>query len=256
MNVHPTALVDPKAELHETAEVGPYAIIEEGVRIGARTRVLAHAYINGQTTIGEDNVIHMGAVIGHEPQHTGYDGTPRRTRIGNGNVIREYMTINGSFEADGVTSIGDGCFLMACSHIGHDCHLGNEVVLANGAVVGGHAEIGDNVFLSANAMVHQFTRLGRLVMVQGGGGMSKDVPPFVILRGVNQVGGLNVVGLRRAGVSPEARRDIKAAYKIMYRQGHSVSKALEILKQTGHTPEVDEMIAFIESSKRGVCWKE
>ena len=256
MAIHSTAIVDPKAELHESVEVGPYAIIEGGVRIGAGTRVMAHAYINGETTIGEDNAIHMGAIIGHEPQHAAYDGAPRRTLIGDRNVIREYMTINGSFEDEGTTTVGDDCFLMTSSHIGHDCHVGNKIILANGALVGGHSTIEDGVFLSGNVAVHQFVRIGRPVMIQGGAGVSQDVPPFMIVRSVNAVAGLNVIGMRRAGVTAEARRDIKAAFKIMYRGGNSVTRAVEILKAGGYGAEVGEIVAFIESSKRGVCWRQ
>lgn len=254
MLIHPTAIIDPKAELHETVEVGPGAIIEKGVKIGAGSRVMAHAYIDGNTTIGENNVIHIGAVIGHEPQHTGYDGRPRFTTIGDGNTFREYMTINGSFEEGGATTIGNNCFLMANSHIAHDCHIANRVILANCAMVGGHASIADGCFLSGNAAIHQFTRVGRLVMVQGQGATSQDVPPFVIMRGINQVAGLNLVGMKRAGMDSATRASIKKAYRIMYREGNSIATAIEKLKDLDQTPEIKEITIFLEETKRGVCW--
>jgi len=253
VSIHPTAIVDPKAELDETVEVGPYVIIEGGVRIGARTRIMAHAHINGNTTIGEDNVIHMGAVIGHEPQDIGYDGAPNRLVIGDRNTFREYVSIHRASSPETETRVGSDCFLMGFSHIGHDCHVGDRVIVANYSMLGGHAEVQDGVNISGGCAVHQFTRIGRYAMLQGLSGASKDVPPFMTAMRVNRVSGPNIVGLRRAGFSAQARREIRAASKVLFREGNSVPRALEKLRQGGFGPEVQEMIEFIEKSKRGIC---
>lgn len=255
MSIHPTAIIESGAQLHETVEVGPHAVIESKVRIGARTRVLARAHITGDTTIGEDNVIHMNTVIGHEPQILGYDGKPRRTIIGNRNVFREGVSIHSASKDEGMTRIGDGCFFMANSHVGHDSLIGNRVILANGALIGGHVEIQDFAFISGNCTIHQFVRIGRYVMFQGLTGSSKDIIPFMLVAGGNNaVAGLNAVGLRRAGFSREEMGEIKQAFKILFLQHNSLPRALEELKSGNYGEKVQEIIRFCESpTHKGVC---
>ncbi|MBN1867678.1 acyl-ACP--UDP-N-acetylglucosamine O-acyltransferase [Candidatus Sumerlaeota bacterium] len=253
MAIHPTAIVDPQAEIHETAEIGPYVVIDGQVRIGARTRLMPYVHVDGETTIGEDNVIHMGAVIGHGAQVLGKDLEPGRLTIGNGNTIREYASIHRSFVEGGCTEIGDRCYIMGFSHVGHDCKLGNEVILVNGALLSGHVEVGDNAFISGNCLVHQFVRIGRRTMFQGRAGVGKDVPPFMMVAGVNNVVGINVIGLRRAGFSAQARKEIRQAYKILCRSGLSVPNALARLREGGFGPEVQEIVDFARDSKRGIC---
>jgi UDP-N-acetylglucosamine acyltransferase len=251
--IHPTAIIDPHAELHETVEVGPYVVIEGGVRIGKGTRILAHAYINGETTIGEDNVIHMGATIGHEPQDISYDGSPRRLEIGDRNVFREHVSIHRASKPDKITRVGSDCFLMVGSHVAHDCQVGNHVIMANNALLGGHSVVGDRANLSGGCAVHQFCRVGRLAMIQGCTPMTKDLPPFMIASGLNQVRGLNVIGMRRAGFSAAARSEVKAAFRILYTEGNSLSTSIAKLEAGNFGPEVAELILFLKESKRGVC---
>jgi UDP-N-acetylglucosamine acyltransferase len=253
MKIHPTAIVDPRAELHETVEIGPHVIIDEHVKIGARTIVMAHAVITGWTEIGEDNTIHYGAVIGHSPQHLSYKGAQTFIRIGNRNIIREYVTIHRAFEAGSTTVIGDENFLMALSHVAHDCKIGNQVVIANGALLGGHVSVDDMVVISGNVAIHQFVRIGKLAMLQGLSGIGKDVPPYMIHSGVNRVRGLNIVGLKRAGFDLKTREKVKLAYKILYRSGLNVNQALAKLENQRLGDEVQLIIDFVRQSKRGIC---
>jgi UDP-N-acetylglucosamine acyltransferase len=253
MPIHPTAIVSSEAQIHEAADIGPYVVVDGPVRIGARTRVLPYVHLSGDTVIGEDNIIHMGCVIGYEPQDLGYKGESRRLEIGNGNVFREHVTIHRASKADTVTRIGDQCFLMVNCHVGHDCQIGNRVIIANNTMLAGHVVLHDGANISGGCAIHQFTRIGRFVMMQGMSGIGKDVPPFLVALGVNRIGGINVIGLRRAGFTAEARSQIKTAHRILYREGNSVAVALEKLKAGGFGPEVAEMIAFIEGSRRGIC---
>ncbi len=252
MAIHPTAIIDPQAEVDSTAEIGPFAIINGPCRIGARTKVMAHAIIGPWCEIGEDNVIHYGAVVGHEPQHLAYKGEERWTKIGHRNIIREYATIHRAYVEGTATTIGDDCLLMAYAHVAHDCQIGNRVVLVSNVLVGGHAEIEDGAFLGGGSAVHQFTRIGKLVMVAGLARVSQDVPPFMMVAGESKIRALNIVGLRRANVSAEARTAIKRAYRILYHQGMPLPLAVEEIRQSDMTPEVRHMVDFITKSKRGV----
>ena len=199
--IDPTAVVHPKAKVHATARIGPYAVVDADVTLGPECELGPHVYITGATVIGARNRFHAGCVIGDAPQDLKYKGEPSGVRIGDGNVFREHVTVHRSVNAREATVIGNGCLLMASCHVGHNTALGNHVILANGALLAGYVIVGDRAFLSGNCMVHQFTRVGELAMMQGGAGISKDLPPFTIARGDNRSGGLNVVGLRRAGVS-------------------------------------------------------
>jgi UDP-N-acetylglucosamine acyltransferase len=253
MSIHPTALVDSTAVVHESAEIGPFAILEANVRIGAGTRVGPYVHIHANVSIGENNVFHSHCVIGDAPQHLAYKGEPRGTVIGNGNVFREHATVHRSFQEEHPTTIGDDCLFMVNSHVGHDSVVGNRVILTNGSLLGGHVEIQDFAIISGNSTIHQFVRIGRFVMMQGLSGSSKDVPPFCMAADKNEVVGLNVVGLRRAGFNTAARNEIKRAFHVLYREGHSVPRALELLRAGNPGPEVKEMITFIEGSKKGIC---
>ncbi len=255
MTIHKSAIVDPKADLDSSVEVGPGAFIDANVKIGAGSCVMANAYITGHTTMGENNLVHVGAVIGSEPQHMAYDGKPRYIEIGDNNTFREYVTVHASYVEGEATRIGNGCFLMATSHVGHDSHLGNEVIMANAALLAGHTTVGDKVFLSGSAAVHQNVRIGRMAIVQGNSAIMQDVPPFMMAFGQNMVAGLNVIGLKRGGVEREARKEIREAFRVMYRKGHSISQAIKILKEKEFGAEVQELIEFMETTKRGVIWK-
>jgi len=253
MSIHPTALVDSRAEIDPSVEIGPYAIIGPDVKIGPRTRVMPHASITGHTTIGADNEIHVGAVIGGKPQHLAYKDAPTYTVIGDRNIIREYVSINGSYVEGGRTIIGNENYLMISSHIAHDCIVGNRIVLVNGSLLGGHVEVEDQAFISGFVAIHQYVRIGRLVMCAGVCRVSRDVPPFMMVYGDSEVVGLNLVGLRRAGIGPAARAEIKKAHRIIYEERRSLPSAIAALKAQLHCPESQQIIEFLEHAKRGIC---
>ena len=254
MRQHPTAVISSKAKIAQGVEVGPYAVIEEGVSIAKGVKIYAHAYLTGRAEIGEGTEIHMGAVIGHVPQDWSFKKSIRSTvRIGKNNLIREYVTIHRGSKEGSATIIGDDNFLMAHSHVAHDCQLGNGIILANGALLGGHVSVGDKVFISGNVVVHQFARVGKLAIVGGGARIIKDVPLFMLAKGDSEVYTINSVGLRRAGYRLEQRQAIKEAFRLLYRSGRNVSQAMEILQQKPKSPEVEELIQFIRESKRGIC---
>jgi UDP-N-acetylglucosamine acyltransferase len=254
MKQHPTAIIDPKAQIDEDVVIGPYCIIESAVQIGSGTEIMAHSYICSHSEIGRNNSIHMGVVLGHLPQHLGYKKCASYTRIGERNVIREYVTIHRSWQEGKATEIGNDNFLMAMSHVGHDSWIGNNVVMANGALLGGHVTVEDRAFLSGHSVFHQYIRVGRLAMVSGLSGSSKDIPPFCIALGRSQVSGINVVGLRRAGIGQETRTLIKKAFRILYRSGLNVSHAVETIeKEIPPCDEISYFVKFIRESKRGIC---
>ena len=253
MPVHPTAIVSPKAELDSSVDVGPHAIIEDHVKIGAGTKIWANTYITGHTEIGRDNQIHLGAVIGHEPQDLSFKRDCRSyLKIGDRNVIREYVTIHRGTEPESATVIGDENFLMVSCHVAHNCAIGHRVIVANAALLGGHVHVGDRAFVSGGVVVHQFIRIGRLAMISGNARIAMDVPPFLLIAERNEVRGLNVVGLKRAGVSAEAHTELKQAYKILFRSGLSFAEAT---KEAGAltTAEARELVEFVRNSTNGVC---
>jgi UDP-N-acetylglucosamine acyltransferase len=253
MPIHPTAIIDSAADLDPTVEVGPFVIIEGPVRVGARTRIMASAHLSGRSIIGEDNEIHMGAVIGHAPQHLAYKGAPSGVRIGNGNIFREYVTVHRGYHEGQDTVIGDKCFFMAMSHVGHDSTVGSNVIMANGALLAGHTQVDDFANISGNVGVHQYVRIGRLTMIGGLSRVVKDVPPFMIVAANSLVHGLNTVGLRRAGYDLQTRKQIKDAYRILYRSGLNVPQAVERLESeyAGVEP-VQLLVNFIRNSVRGI----
>jgi UDP-N-acetylglucosamine acyltransferase len=255
MAIHSTAIVSPKAELDASVEVGPYAIIEEHVKIGRGTRVGPHAFITGHTEIGRDNEIHIGAVLGHEPQDVKFDKNCRSfLRIGDRNIFREYCTVHRGTEPESATVIGNDCLLMGLSHVGHNCRVGNNAILCNCALVAGYVEIGERAFVSGGVVIHQFTRIGKLVMLSGNARIGMDVPPFMIGAERNELGGLNVVGLKRAKISEKSVKELKEIYKILFRSGLNVSQGLAKIAENGlKTDEGRELVAFIQSSKNGIC---
>lgn len=253
MSIHPTAIIDRHAEIHSSAEIGPFVVIEGRVTIHAGVKVLAHAYLTGWTEIGNDCVIHPHAVIGHEPQDLSYKGAESYCRIGAGTIIREGVSIHRGTQPGTTTTIGERCFLMANSHVAHNCQIGNEVKMANGVVIGGYAEVGNSAFLGGNAAIHQFVRIGELTMIQGVAGITMDLPPFFIGANVNECMGVNIVGLRRAGFTARERREIQDAYRGLYRSGMLFSKALERLSRTLTTAPVQRLFEFLRApSRRGI----
>lgn len=256
--IHPTAAVDPAVRLADGVTVGPFAVLEGPITVGPGTVIGPHCHLIGELGIGANNRFHAGCVIGDAPQHTGYNGSPTRTEIGDNNTFREHVTIHrgmpvGAGPGTGVTRIGSGNFLMANAHVAHDCRVGDGCIFANGAVIGGHAEIGDRAFLSGNSAVHQFCRVGRLAMLSGTSAVSQDLPPFWIVQLINVPHGVNVVGMRRAGHSREEITAVREAYKLINKAGLPIREAVErIAAGAGTLPAVRELVEFVRSSKRGI----
>lgn len=251
--IHPTAVVDPGARLHPGCRIGPHAVIDAHVELGPGCIVGPGVYLTGHTTAGARNVFHAGAVIGDAPQDLKYAGAPTRLRIGDDNVFREHVTLHRSTRESGDTVIGNGNLLMAGSHVGHDCTVGDRNILANGSLLAGHVHVGDRAFISGNCLVHQMCRVGRLALMQGGSAISKDLPPFCIARGDNGVAGLNVIGLRRAGIPAGERLELRRAYHRIFRSRQRLKNVLaELRAEFPHSPLVLELVDFIAASRRGI----
>jgi UDP-N-acetylglucosamine acyltransferase len=255
MNIHPTATIHPKAELGAGVIIGPYAVIGEHVRLGAEASVGPHAVIEGWTSIGQSCEIGVGAVLGGAPQDLKYRGQRSFLRIGDHSCIREYVTVHRSAEEDGATIVGAHAFLMAYTHVAHDCRLGDHVIMVNYAGLSGYVEVEDRAFISGHNAVHQYVRIGYLALVSGASRVVKDIPPFMIAEGnPTRIRGLNVVGMRRLGLSPEERGELRHAYRLLYRSGLNTSQALAAMRQAGLTSSgVRRLISFIEGAKRGIC---
>lgn len=252
--IHPTAQIHPGAQLGEGCSVGAFAVIDEHVVLGPGNVVSPGVHLTGHTTVGARNRFHAGAVIGDAPQDLKYAGQPTRLVIGDDNQFREHVTIHRSNSLAEDTVIGNANLFMAGSHVGHNCRLGNQNVIANGALLAGHVEVADRAFISGNCLVHQFSRIGRLAMMQGGSAISKDLPPFCIVRGTNRICGLNIVGLRRAGLASAERLTLKQAYRRVFRSNDSFRAGLTAAQQEfADVAVAREFLAFIAASKRGVC---
>lgn len=257
--IHPTAVVDPGAQLAEDVEVGPFSVIGPHVIIGAGTQIGAHVVIDGHTRIGERNRLHSSSVLGGPPQDKKYDGEPTRLEIGDDNTIREFCTFNtGTIQDESVTRIGSKNWIMAYVHIAHDCVIGDNVILANTATLGGHVHVGDWVILGGMTGVHQFVRIGAHAMTAGGTILLQDLPPYVMGSGNPAAArGMNFEGLRRRGFSADAINALRRAYKTIYREGHTVAAAVEHLQvQIGQSPEltaeIQPLLVFLRESQRGI----
>ena len=252
--IHPSAVIHPGTRLGSGASVAAHAVIDEGVVLGDDCGVGPPVPLTGETPAGARNRFHAGCVIGDAPQDAKYTGDRTRLRIGSDNVFREHVTVHRSNRLDEDTVIGDGNFLMAGCHVGHNCQIGNQVILANGALLAGHVSVADRAFISGNCVVHQFCRIGRLALMQGGSAISKDLPPFCIARGDNGIAGLNSIGLRRAGIESADRLVLRRAYHALFRSQNRWTEALESVRSSlGDHPLVRELLDFLESSRRGVC---
>ncbi len=255
MKIHPAALVDPDARIGADVEIGPFSMIGPEVVIGDNTIAQSHVVIEGEVAIGACNFIGHGAIIGAPPQDLSFS-PERKTRveIGNENVIREYCTIHRGSAQGSSTKIGDNNFLMAGAHLGHNCAIGNNVIIANNCLLGGYVRVDDAAFLGGGCVFHQNMCVGRLAIVQGASGFSKDIPPFVIAAEINYVFGVNVIGLRRAGFSAQDRNEIKAAFKLLYTSGLNISQALEKAAAMEFGAPAREFFAFVAAAKkRGIC---
>jgi UDP-N-acetylglucosamine acyltransferase len=254
MPIHATALIDPLAEIHPDADIGPYVVVVGPVRVGPRTRVAAHATLMGGTEIGADNTIHSGAVIGDTPQDLAFNGEETYLRIGDRNVIREHVQIHRGTKPGSATVIGSDNFFMATSHVGHNCSVGDRVIVTNGAMLGGYVEVEDQAIVSGNCTVHQFVRVGRLAILRGLSRASRDVPPFCVMDGTHTVRAINRVGLRRAGFSAAQIRALQNAFTLLFGRARNLRIALAELEGEPVSAEVRYLIDFIRASKRGVCF--
>ncbi|MGH8474281.1 MAG: acyl-ACP--UDP-N-acetylglucosamine O-acyltransferase [Methylococcales bacterium] len=253
--IHPTALVDPTAELADNVTIGPYSIIDRDVKIGPGTIIGPHVVIRGPSTIGSSNRIYQFASVGEDPQDKKYRQEVTYLKIGDRNVIREYCTIHrGTKQDKGITRVGHDNLFMAYVHVAHDCVVGNNVVMANGASLAGHVFLDDFVILGGFTLVHQFSRIGQHSFSAMGSCISRDIPPYVMVGGrPTKPFGINSVGLERKGFKAETIREIRRAYKTIYKAGLRLEEATQVLEtMTDDTPEIDCLVAFIQQSGRGI----
>jgi UDP-N-acetylglucosamine acyltransferase len=251
--IHPTAIIEPGARIGEGTVVGAYAVVEQHVTVGRDCIVAPHVHLTGHTTIGDGNHFHTGCVIGDGPQDLKYHGDPTRLLIGHRNIFREHVTVHRANSLDEATVVGSDCLFMANAHVGHNSHVGDRVIMANGVLLGGHVVIEDRAILSGNCLVHQFARVGTLAMMQGGSAVSKDLPPFTVARGGNGISGLNSIGLRRAGYSSEQRLELRRLYHALFRSGKPLRAAVVAAEGTFTGEPARALLAFVAASKRGVC---
>lgn len=251
-NIHPTAIIDPSAKIDPSTHIGPYSIIGANVVIGKENQIGPYCVIEN-TTMGDKNRIIASAFIGVAPQDLSYKGEDTRVVMGDGNQIRECVTIHRSTKLDVPTSIGNNCLLMANSHVAHDCHLGNNIIVANCTGIAGHVIVEDRVVMSGMVGVHQFVRVGTMAMLSGGAMVPLDIPPYCIAQGERaRLVGLNIVGMRRAGLSRETIMQIRQAFKFLFRGNKRLEDALTELEATHPCKEVQHMIDFCRTSPRGI----
>lgn len=255
MGIHPSAVIEPGAILGAGVEISPFCYIDRHAQLGDGCNLGPHVTILGHTSLGQNCRVHGGAIIGDIPQDVNYQGGISYVTIGDRCTLREGVTIHRGTKPGTVTRVGNDCLLMAYSHLAHDVQIGDQVIIANGALVAGYAQIGDRAFISGNCLIHQFTRVGRLAMLSGGTAVQKDIPPFCMTHSLsrNTIMGLNIVGLRRAGFSPEERQLLKRALAVLYRSDLNTTQAIAQLKEKFDSPLVSELAQFIEASERGIC---
>jgi len=254
--IHPTALVDRRAEIDSDVEIGPYSLVGKQVRIGKGCRVKSHVVIEGRTTLGEGNVLFQFASVGSVPQDLKYQGEASELIIGNHNTIREFVSLNPGTTGGGmVTRVGNGNLFMMYCHIAHDCILGSHNIIANGATLGGHVVIEDYVIVGGLVGIHQFTKIGRGAILGAGSMVSKDVPPYCNATGDRaRLHGLNLEGLKRRGFGPDKIEALKKAYRIMFRSKLKTEAAImKIRQELFGCAEVQQLVTFIENSQRGIC---
>jgi len=253
--IHPTAIIHKNAKIDNDVDIGPYCIVEEKATIRKGTKLLGHVVIQGNTTIGEGCTISPFASIGGPPQDISYKGEDTTIHIGDNNTIKEYVTINkGSVHGGGTTEVGNNNFIMAYAHIAHDCKVGSNIIMANCATLAGHVEVADFVTFAGLCAVHQFCRVGKYAFISGITGVPKDVPPFVIAAGSRaELYGLNVVGLERHGFAKEDISQLKKAYRILFRSSLPLTTSLKVIQEELKGEHIDELIHFIQASKRGIC---
>jgi len=253
--IHPTAVISGTAEIDPSARIGPFAVIDEGVRIGPGCVIGPYVYVTGRATLGARNRIHAGCVIGDTPQDLKYKDAPTSVAIGDDNVLREHVTVHRSNQVDKPTTLGSHNFLMQHCHVAHDCSIADHVVVASGTMLGGHVHLADRAFLSANCLVHQFVRVGTLAMMQGGSAISKDLPPYCMIRrgDLNLLCGLNTIGLRRAGIAAEDRLELKQLYHQLFRPSERFNDAVAAARAGAFGAVAGRLIEFVSATKLGIC---
>ncbi len=255
MPIHPSALVDPAARIAPDADIGPFCVIGPEVEIGARTRLMGNVFVEGVTSIGEDNVVYPYSTIGLASQDKKYHGERTETRVGNRNTIREFVTIHrGTEGGGGLTSVGDDNWIMSHVHIAHDVHVGNQTILSHGVVIGGHVAIGDWAVLGGGSAVHQFCRIGRHSMIGGYSVITQDVLPFsmTVSPRENKIFGANAVGLERRGFTTDSIESLQKLFRLLTRSGLNTTQAIERIRaEVASCAELEEVLDFIAKSERG-----
>ena len=257
--IHPSAVVDSTAQIDEGVEIGPFCVIRKNVSIGKGTKLHSSVVVGEWTEIGENNELFPGAVVGVAPQDLRYSGERAYTRIGNRNVLREYVTIHRASDAEGITKVGDDNLLMAYTHVAHNCILGNQIVIANSVGIAGHVEIEDQAVLGGMCGLHQFVRVGKLAMLGGMAQIRQDIPPYSMVDGQPaRVFGMNIRGMQRRGIDKENRQGLKAAYRLILQSGLNLTQAINSIKaNVEQTEAVAHLVKFLENpSKMGVCIRE
>lgn len=251
--IHPTAIIDPSAKIDPTTYIGPYTVVGKNVTMGKNNHIGPFCLIEN-TEMGDGNEVIAHASIGVKPQDLSYDGMESMVVIGNGNKIRECVTIHRSTKLDVPTHIGNNCLLMANAHIAHDCQLGSNIILANSTGIAGHVQLADRVISSGMVGVHQFVRVGKLAMLSGGAMLPLDVPPYCTAQGQRaRLVGLNVIGMRRAGMSRDEIMAVKRAFKVLFRSKMMLAEAIAKLEAENPIAPVKEMLEFCKNSKRGIA---
>jgi UDP-N-acetylglucosamine acyltransferase len=251
--IHPTAVISADVELADDVEVGALAVIDGKITLGPGCVIRPGAYLYGRITMGRGNVVFSGAVVGEQPQHLKYRGEPTSVEVGDFNIFREHVTVHRGTTQSMKTVIGNHNYLMAGAHIAHDSVIGDRCIFTNGSLVAGHCVIEDNVILSGNSAVHQFCRVGRLALISGCSASTKDVPPFVIQQGIDCVSGLNLIGMRRAGMTSAQIDTARRAFRILYRDGLVLHAAMAKLEQElGQLDVVQELLCFLQKCTRGI----
>ena len=253
--IHDTAVVHPGARIGKNVEIGPYAVIDENVEIGEGTKIGAHVLVTGWTSIGKDCVLYHGSTVGEEPQDLKFAGEKSYVFVGDRTKIRECATVHRATGDEEETRIGSDCLLMAYTHVAHNCIVGNNVIMSNAATLAGHVIVEDRAVIGGLTGVHQFVKIGRNAMVGGASKIVQDVVPYTIVDGhPAKVSGLNSVGISRAGIAIDSRRNIKQAYKILYRSGLSLAQAISMIEQdVDSCDEVEHLLRFLRNADRGIC---
>jgi UDP-N-acetylglucosamine acyltransferase len=251
--IHPTAVIHPGARVGANCVIGPFAVIDQDVVVGADCQIGPHVYLTGQTILGARNKVHAGCVIGDWAQDIRFGGELTGVVIGSDNVFREHVTIHRSKHQADPTRIGSHNFLMASCHVGHNTSIGDHVIIANGALLAGHVTVRNHVFISGTCLVHQFARIGEFALMQGGSGVSKDLPPYTVASGNNRIVGLNVIGLRRAGFTTEERLELRKLYHHLFRSGLKFRAALELARAKFTSPKSAVLLDFLAEGRRGFC---